>query len=103
MQALHEGELAQPEVDRLFSSGRRPARALPRDLALETLAQVRAQLAAADGPLSSAQVAGRAGVARVTARRYLEYLAASGEAQSDSAADGPGRPAKTYTLSVAPA
>jgi response regulator of citrate/malate metabolism len=106
MQALHEGELAQPEVDRLCASGRRPARALPRDLAPETLAQIRSELAAAGGPLSSAQVAQRAGVARVTARRYLEYLAASGEACSDSAADGPGRPAKTYTLrpdSVAPA
>ena len=33
MQALHEGELVQAEVDRLCASGRRPARALPRDLA----------------------------------------------------------------------
>jgi response regulator of citrate/malate metabolism len=103
MQALHEGELAQQEVDRLCASGRKPARALPRDLAPETLAQIRTELAAAACPLSSAQVAERAGVARVTARRYLEYLAASGEAHSDSAADGPGRPAKTYTLSVTPA
>jgi response regulator of citrate/malate metabolism len=103
MRALHDGELAQGEVDRLCASGRRPARALPRDLAPETLAVVRGELAAAAGPLSSAQVAERAGVARVTARRYLEYLAASGEVRSDSAADGPGRPIKTYALSVTPA
>ena len=38
MQALHDGELAQGEVDRLCASGRKPARALPRDLAPETLA-----------------------------------------------------------------
>ncbi len=103
MQALRGGELAQTEVDRLCSSGRRAARALPRDLAPQTLAHVRETLHAAVTPLSAAEVARRTGVARVTARRYLEYLAASGEVTSDSAADGPGRPAKTYALSFAPA
>ena len=44
MQALHDGDLAQGEVDRLCASGRKPARALPRDLAPETLAQVRTAL-----------------------------------------------------------
>ncbi len=99
MQALHDGELAQGEVDRLCASGRKPARALPRDLAPETLAQVRATLGVA--PLSAAQVAARTGVARVTARRYLEYLAASGEVTAQATADGPGRPAKTYSFAPA--
>jgi len=98
MQALHDGDLAQGEVDRLCASGRKPARALPRDLAPETLAQVRTALS--DGEtLSATEVADRAGIARVTARRYLEYLATAGEVTVDAVADGPGRPAKAYALS----
>ena len=69
-------------------------------LAPETLAQVRTALS--DGePLSAAEVADRTGIARVTARRYLEYLVAADEATCSSAADGPGRPAKAYALSFA--
>ena len=42
------------------------------------------------------------GVARVTARRYLEYLAAAGEVTVLAASPtGPGRPAKAYALSSA--
>jgi response regulator of citrate/malate metabolism len=96
MQALHEGELAQAEVDRLCASGRRAARALPRDLAPETLALVRETLRRARAPLSAADVATRTGIARVTARRYLEYLDASGEVAIHSRSAGPGRPAKAY-------
>src|SRR5262249_29106464 len=61
MQALHEGELAQAEVDRLCASGRRPARALPRDLSEDTLKAVRATLRDAGAPLSAADVATDAG------------------------------------------
>lgn len=94
MQALREGELAQAEVDRLCASGRRAARALPRDLAPETLATVREALRA--GPLSAADVAQATGIARVTARRYLEYLDASGEVETHTRSAGPGRPTKAY-------
>jgi response regulator of citrate/malate metabolism len=96
MHALHGGELAQAEVDRLCASGRRAARALPRDLAPDTLAAVRGALERAGGPLSAADVAAAAGVARVTARRYLEYLAGSGEVESGTRSAGPGRPTKAY-------
>ena len=99
MHALREGYLAQAEVDRLCASGRRAARALPRDLAQETLAEVRESLDGA-GALSAAQVASLAGVSRVTARRYLEYLAAAGEVTIHSVADGPGRPVKSYVSSA---
>jgi response regulator of citrate/malate metabolism len=96
MQALRAGELAQVEVDRVCASGRRPARALPRDLAPQTLAAVRSTLRASADPLSASAVADRTGVARVTARRYLEFLAASGEVATESLSAGPGRPAKAY-------
>jgi response regulator of citrate/malate metabolism len=96
MQALREGELAQAEVDRLCASGRRPTRALPRDLAPETLAAVREALERAAAPLTAADVAGRTGIARVTARRYLEYLDACGEVSMLTSRAGPGRPSKAY-------
>jgi two-component system CitB family response regulator len=81
-------------VDRLCASGRRAARALPRDLAPETLAAIRDAIRQHGG--SAAEIAARSGVARVTARRYLEYLAASGELTTGSSGSGPGRPTKTY-------
>ncbi len=96
MQALRDGELAQADVDRLCASGRRATRTLPRDLAPETLALVRETLRSAHAPLSAADVAAAAGVARVTARRYLEYLDASGEVATETRGDGPGRPSKAY-------
>ena len=96
MRALREGELAQAEVDRLCASGRRATRVLPRDLAPETLATVRETLKSAAAPLTAADVAGRAGIARVTARRYLEYLDASGEVTIQTLGTGPGRPSKAY-------
>ena len=96
MQALHEGELAQPEVDRLCASGRRVTRALPRDLGPETLAAVRATLERAAAPLTAADVAGATGIARVTARRYLEYLDACGEVSMITSGAGPGRPSNAY-------
>jgi response regulator of citrate/malate metabolism len=99
MHALRDGNLMQAEVDRLCASGRRAARALPRDLAPQTLAEVRDTLDGA-GALSAAQVASLAGVSRVTARRYLEYLLAAGEVTVHSVADGPGRPVKAYVSSA---
>ena len=80
MQALREGELAQAEVDRLCASGRRVTRALPRDLApgdarAWSARRWSAPLRRSPPPTSPASPA----IARVTARRYLEYLDACGE------------------------
>jgi response regulator of citrate/malate metabolism len=94
MRALREGELAQADVDR--ASGRRPARTLPKDLTPATLLAVRAALQDAHAPLSAAEIASRTGIARVTARRYLEYLDASGEVHTHTRGEGPGRPTKAY-------
>jgi response regulator of citrate/malate metabolism len=88
--------LAQEEVDRIYSDGPNAHRWLPRDLAHDRLADVRRLLEASDGPLSAVDVAAGAGIARVTARRYLEYLVTIGQAQLDLRSDGPGRPRKLY-------
>lgn len=93
---LHAASLAQEEVDRLYSDGPNAYRWLPRDLAHDRLAQVRDILASRAGPLTAAEVAEAAGIARVTARRYLEYLVTTGQARVDAPSDGPGRPRKRY-------
>jgi response regulator of citrate/malate metabolism len=46
--------------------------------------------------MSAGEVAGRTGLARVTVRRYLEYLAATQQASVHSVPHGPGRPQKRY-------
>ena len=90
----------QAEVDRLCASGRRAARALPRDLAEETLAEVRGDARRGRVRCRPRRWRRCAGVSRVTARRYLEYLLAAGEVTVHSVADGPGRPVKAYVSSA---
>jgi response regulator of citrate/malate metabolism len=94
--ALHAGTLEQAEVDVICASGRRTRRLLPKGLTPQTLAHVRTALGQAESSLSAEQVAARIGAARVTARRYLDYLAATGEASVASRRHGPGRPTKVY-------
>ena len=96
MAMLAPGTLAQDQVDRIYSDGPNTHRWLPRDLAPDRLADVRALLEAAADPVSAAEVAGAVGIARVTARRYLEYLVTIGQAQLDMSSNGPGRPRKLY-------
>ena len=42
-------------------------------------------------------MAAEAGAARVTARRYLEYLVTIGQARMEPVVGGPGRPRKAYS------
>lgn len=66
----------QTDVDRLVGVLRAPTTTppLPKGLSASTLRSVRAVVEAADGPLTTAEVAEQCGVSRVTARRYLEHL-----------------------------
>src|SRR4051812_9978859 len=73
--ALNRSELAQEDVDSLRLSGA-TLRQLPRGLKRATLRRIWTQLKAAGEPLTAAEVGDRVGVARVTARRYLDYLEA---------------------------
>ncbi|HPJ26412.1 MAG TPA: response regulator [Synergistaceae bacterium] len=71
---------------------------LPKGLHEEKLGQVLSVLRACPEPCSANEVAERTGVSRVTARRYLEFLVASGKAVTRSAYQHVGRPVKMYVL-----
>jgi len=66
-------ELAQSDIDVLIRGGTRARAQLPKGLSDQTLASVESALAAAPGS-SAAEIAALAGLSRVSARRYLEYL-----------------------------
>jgi response regulator of citrate/malate metabolism len=95
MRTLSAQRLEQNEIDRLCS--RAEGSMLPKGLHPATLESVRGALRASGGEaLTSEAVAKRASVARVTARRYLEYLIAVRQVEYESYSDGPGRPRKIY-------
>jgi response regulator of citrate/malate metabolism len=86
--------LTQGEVDALT---RIQSRWLPRDVDPDRLEQVRAVLRVHPGALTAESTAAAIGVARTTARRYLEYLVTIGDANVEVLPTGPGRPPKAYS------
>ncbi len=86
----------QEDVDRALESARptRPA-PLPKGMHRQTLDAVVTALRAAAG-LSAAETAERIGASRITARRYLEYLADTGLATRTPRYGGAGRPETEY-------
>jgi len=90
----------QADVDRALSSLRGPVQPvqpeLPKGMSEETLNMViRALWEQPDG-LAAAAAAAAIGVSRVTARRYLEYLADSGLAEREPRYGQVGRPQVWY-------
>jgi two-component system CitB family response regulator len=98
MAALHGDSLDQKTIDRVSGSFRPQARWLPRGLTDDLLRKVRGQLEGDDALVSSLDVAERTGLARVTVRRYLEYLVSTNQAEVFSEPNGTGRPRKLYRL-----
>jgi len=91
--------VAQEDIDGLFHTLRGPAPAggLPKGVSRESLDAVARRLAAAgDAGLTAAEVAEGLGASRVTARRYLEYLAEAGLAERHSRYGSTGRPQVEY-------
>jgi len=87
---------SQDEVDRVLSALRGSSAAdLPKGLSQPTLDAVVAALRGRPGS-SAAEVATEVGASRVTARRYLEYLADSGAVQRATRYGGTGRPEVEY-------
>lgn len=88
----------QTEVDRLLSVPRpaSPGADLPKGLSKHTLALVADVLRSTDGDLSAGEAAERCGLARVSARRYLEQLATMGLAQVRPRYGTAGRPENGY-------
>jgi response regulator of citrate/malate metabolism len=96
---LHAGGDAagQDDVDRVLG-GVRPSRPapLPKGMGRETLDAVVAAVRAAREGLSAAETAELIGASRITARRYLEYLADTGLVDRAPRYGGAGRPELEY-------
>jgi len=90
----------QHEVDASFAALRTSAGAdLPKGLTRETLDRVRAAIrTGARDATSATELAADLDLSRVTARRYLEYLADAGVVQRASRYGTPGRPEVEYRL-----
>ncbi len=87
----------QAEVDALLGTLRGPtARSLPKGLNATTLDNVRDAVREAGAPITASEVAGRCGLSRVTARRYLEHLAVEGIVTLSMRYGGSGRPEHLY-------
>ncbi|MGO4533396.1 response regulator [Leifsonia sp. 2MCAF36] len=87
----------QTDVDGMLASLRAPAGApLPKGLSAPTLQAVRDQLRGDDRALSATELAEKLTLSRVTARRYLEYLADEGQLSRSPRYGTPGRPELEY-------
>ena len=96
--SLADDTVAQTDLDRLF--GATPARPatvrLPKGLSPESAELVAGVLRKADDDLSASECAGRTGLSRVSARRYLEYFVEAGRAEVRLQYGAAGRPQRRY-------
>ncbi|MFK4730074.1 response regulator [Agromyces mediolanus] len=89
--------LDQQEVDRLLgTAGQSGPVAVPKGLSGVSLSRVSAELANADPDASAAEIAQSLGMSRVSARRYLEHLVATGAAEVAPRYGAAGRPEHRY-------
>lgn len=93
-----EGRAAdQTDVDRALATLRAPApQTLPKGMSGQTLDAVTEALREQADGLSAGAAAATIGVSRVTARRYLEYLADNGVAKREPRYGQVGRPEVWY-------
>ncbi|MGZ4437879.1 MAG: response regulator [Nocardioides sp.] len=90
------GEVGQEDVDRMLTALRHAPLTLPKGMSEETLREVTGVLRSSGTPLSASEVAERVGSSRVTARRYLEYLAGERQVARGPRYGGGGRPEVEY-------
>jgi response regulator of citrate/malate metabolism len=86
---------AQSDVDVLFGKATRP-RPPPKGLSAETAELVKRALLEVGGDLSASECAARAGLSRISARRYLEYFAETGRVKVRLRYGAAGRPERRY-------
>jgi response regulator of citrate/malate metabolism len=88
---------SQSDVDQAFANLRTPSELpLPKGLSTATLDSVQDFLRAQLQAVSATEVMDALGMSRVTARRYLEYLADAGTVQRTARYGTPGRPENEY-------
>ncbi|WP_026536143.1 response regulator [Arthrobacter sp. H14] len=90
-----KSETDQADVDRVFGVSR-VDKPLPKGFSAETLKLVERVLRDADADLSATEAAERLGIARVSARRYLEHLADTGKVEVRLRYGEVGRPERRY-------
>lgn len=96
---LHrKASLDQEEIDDLTMNKTRLQETLPKGLNEVTLRQVLLYLLKCKDPLSAEEVAEAVGLARVTARRYLDYLEKSGKLVLEVQYGSVGRPINRYRV-----
>jgi response regulator of citrate/malate metabolism len=89
--------VTQNDVDALFGMMRPVAsRSIPKGLTPATVDRVAEALRASPGDVSAVEVSDVTGLARVTARRYLEHLCAEGRAELTLRYGQAGRPEHRY-------
>jgi response regulator of citrate/malate metabolism len=89
----------QREIDEALAALRAPTPvAVPKSLSPESLDAVRAVLLGSTEGLTSIEVAERTGMARVTARRYLDHLVVSGVCTREPLYGRTGRPVLRYRM-----
>jgi two-component system response regulator DctR len=97
-----DGTVSQAEVDQLLfrkvADSLPDQNQLPKGLNAITLQQILLHLKEQGSPLSAEEVAEKVGIARVTARRYLEYLEKTGKVNRDVSYGGVGRPTNRYVI-----
>jgi response regulator of citrate/malate metabolism len=91
---------SQSDVDQAFASLRAPSEMpLPKGLSVSTLESVQEFMRGRSDAVSAIEVMDALGMSRVTARRYLEYLADAGTASRSPRYGTPGRPENEYRWS----
>ena len=89
--------VTQQDVDALFGMMRPvTSRSIPKGLTPATVERVAEALRSTEGDVSAVEVSENTGVARVTARRYLEHLCAEGRAELTLRYGQAGRPEHRY-------
>jgi response regulator of citrate/malate metabolism len=93
----------QRDVDRLYGLLRTSGDAsLPKGISPPTLSLVASLLREADLPISTAELAARAGISQGVARRYLRFLTDSGAVDFTLRYGTAGRPEHLYSWTAAP-
>lgn len=99
--AAAKSVVAQEQVDAVLGLGAAPtvsgARSVPKGLAPETARLVAAAIAGGGGELTAVEVAELCGLSRVTARRYLDFLASTGIVLARPRYGRRGRPVMGYS------
>ncbi len=96
------GQIDQRELDKLRQVQLKEPQgnSLPKGLNPQTLSQVKALLTQTTSPKSAIETAQALKISRITARRYLEYLVADGEATLELEYQKVGRPTNRYMIKI---